>query len=265
MNRIATFAASLMMLIAGTAQANLYKEGTELHGYVAQLEQYVPEQVEVLFINRAEPAALLSQVNPEKVADAEIQNLITQAMDYATSDKGENYYVFTKSFRTNKTEIARSVCAIYILDMMKLEKSYMHEMMHCAAMASGELYGVNGINQIFAPLFADSFTDSTGRKVLTQIKVQEAMEAHAHVMAEVVEQKTGLTLDHSNKALRAIHEYPRSAAKTATQRGVELCQVRTCPVDASSLAQVLVNDKAFVEALRRDLATANDYELAHRH
>jgi sulfur relay (sulfurtransferase) DsrF/TusC family protein len=264
MNRIATLAASLMMLMAGTAQANLYKQGTELHGYVATLEKYVPAQVEVFFINRAEPAALLGQLDPAKVEDGEIQGLMTQAMDYMSAYQGKNYYVFTKSFRSSKATTSKSVCAIYTLDMTNLKDAYMHEMMHCAALASGELYGANGINQIFAPLFAESFKDSNGRAVNTGIKVAEIMEAHAHVMAEAVWKDSGIALDLSNKAKRQVAEYPISAAKTATARGIELCQSRTCPVDPSDLAKMLVNDKAFVQALRHDLSVMNTYEMAHR-
>jgi hypothetical protein len=264
MNRIATLAASLMMLMAGTAQANLYKEGTELHGYVAALEKYVPAQVEVFFINRAEPAALLGQLDPAKVADGEIQGLMTQAMDYMSAYNGQNYYLFAKSFRTSNSTTGKNVCAIYTLDMPHLKESYMHEMMHCAALANGELYGDNGINQIFAPLFAESFKDSNGRTVDTGMKIAEIMEAHAHVMAEAVSKDSGLTLDLSNKAKRQVTEYPLSAAKTATERGIELCESRTCPVDPSDLAKMLVNDKSFVQALRHDLSVMNTYEMAHR-
>ncbi len=253
-----------MAMTSFPALANLYKEGTELHGYVAQLDQYLPEQVEVFFINRTEPTALLAQINPEKVTDVETQNLITKAMDYNKGYKGVNYYVFSKTFRASKDEDARSVCAIYTLDMKKLETSFMHEMMHCAAMVNSEVYGKNGLDSIFRPLMSKQFTDSNGRVVDAMLKIDQLAEVHAHVMAEVIEQKTGLTLDHVNKALRLAGVYPISAAKTATARGVEICRAMECPSDPSDLAKVLVNDKAFVEALRHDLSVANDYEAKAR-
>ncbi len=262
MNRIATLTAALMMLMAGTAQANLYKEGTELHGYVAQLDQYLPEQVEVFFINRTEPTALLNQLDPAKVVDTEIQTLMNQAVDFLSAPKDREYRVFAKTFRANKQANGKSLCAIYATDTDLLKTSHMHEMMHCAAYVNSEAYGKNGITEVFQPLFAKSFKDSLGRDVETGRKVVEIMEAHAHIMAEVIWQKTGITADRHNKARREQAVYPLAAAKTATARGIELCQERICPIDPSELATVLVNDKAFVEALRNDLTIANTYEMA---
>ena len=264
MNRIATLTAALMMLIAGTAQANLYKEGTELHGYVAQLDQYLPEQVEVFFINRTEPTALLNQLDPAKVVDVEIQGLMNQAVEFLSDPVSKENRVFAKTFSINKQANGKSLCAVYTVNDEVLKRSYMHEMMHCAMYSNRELYEENGIIQVFQPLFAKSFTDSMGRDVDTGKKVIQIAEVHAHVMAEVIWQETGIMADRQSKAGREKNVYPFSPAKTATARGIELCQERSCPVDPSELATVLVNDKAFVEALRNDLTVMNNYEMARR-
>lgn len=243
-----------LLMGASTAQANLYKEGTTLHGYVESLSAFIPETTEVVFVNFADRTQFIQDLNPAVFeGNLPLQKMVEKA--YGTA-KEENRAIYSNILLGKDFAGKQDVCTIFTPSMELVDGYYMHEIMHCIALSSAERYDMA---KALIPVMKASFTASNGVQLATHIKTNRVLEVHAHILADVIMEKTGMTADKASQESRNVVEYPRSVGKTSSQRGMELCRTESCSTDASELMSKLMADAEFVEALKADFTTVSNF------
>jgi hypothetical protein len=255
MKLLTALALSVSLLMgAGTAQANLYKEGTTLHGYVESLSAFIPETTEVVFVNFTDRTQFIQDLNPAAFdGNLPLQNMIEKA--YGT-DKSANHTTYSNIMLGKEFSAKQDLCTIFAPSMKHIDEAYMHEIMHCIAVSSAERYDMA---KELAPVMKTSFKASNGAELATNIKLSRVLEIHAHILADVIMNKNGMTADRPNQKVRMEFGYPRSVGKTSSQRGMELCRTQGCSTDASELMGTLMADAQFVETLKADFTTVSNF------
>jgi hypothetical protein len=243
-----------LLMGAGTAQANLYKEGTTLHGYVESLSAFIPKTTEVVFVNFTDRTQFIQDLNPAVFEDnLPLQKMVEKA--YGTA-KEENREIYSNILLAKDFNGKQDVCTVFTPSMELVDGYYMHEIMHCIALSSAERYDMA---KALAPVMKASFKASNGVELAASIKTNRVLEIHAHILADVIMDKTGMIADKASQESRNAVEYPRSVGKASSQRGMELCQTEGCSTDASELMNKLMGDEKFVEALKDDFATVSAF------
>lgn len=253
-NLIVLAVAAAIAFNATAASANLYKKGTALHGYVDSLSDFMPKNLEVVFVNHTDRTQFIQDLEPDVFDDnLPLQKMIEKAYE---TPKAKGHMTYSNILLGKDFDSKQDTCTVFAPDIERINKSYMHEIMHCIAISSAERYDMA---KALIPVMKDSFTASNGTELTIQVKTNRVLEVHAHILADVIMNKTGLTADRAGQEGRAVADYPRSVGKLSTARGTELCRADSCPADASELMQQLMADDQFVEALRADFTTVAEF------
>ncbi|MBB4861258.1 hypothetical protein HNP46_000069 [Pseudomonas nitritireducens] len=250
-----TLVAALALLVAGHAgAANLYKDGTEAHKMAAFVENIVPADMSIVFVQEGKPGVYDSQLDKAKLASAAVSEKSISKISSASFSKGLSVdraaamTVVDGTIPENRP--APRVCGIYFRDARE-QKSYVgltHESIHCALRP---LYGDKAFVRAMQPV-ADLKVDLS---VYNKIAYFEELVVAGSIIS--MNDRGDIPAMYRRNIGNALKRGPNHAGTPyySFLRLMELCPVGAkCPSTPKEAAEFLAKDKMMLEAMQKDFS-----------
>lgn len=247
-------ASALSLLTLNATAANLYRPGTQGHELAAYAEKVLPSTVSPYFVdakNRAKFSAELLPDAMDKIGISKSSQVSASRINVETTSDVTALAAYDKALPERKD---RKLCTVVFLRKGEAEvgSTLMHELMHC---------------RIQAAEITTAYTDQVRRVIamepsLTkgkQLRMFEEVLARAMSFSFLVNQN--IKEDGEFFRNRLSSPYPSNPGPLSVRRAVEMCINKgACSVDPTALAKTLLDDKAFVAALKQDMVRGAAYD-----
>lgn len=250
-----TLVAALALLVAGHAgAANLYKDGTEAHKMAAFVENIVPADMSIVFVQEGKPDVYNTQLDSSRLASAAVSpesvaKISSHTFNKAlTVERAAAITVMDGTIPENRP--MPRVCGIYFRNSREI-KSYVgltHESIHCALRP---LYGDKSFVRAMQPVVDLDVKLSAYNKIAY---FEELVVAGSIVS---MTDRGDIPAKYRRNIANALKRGPNTPGSSYYSfiRLLELCPVGgKCPSSPRAVAELLASDKKMREAMQKDFS-----------
>lgn len=246
-------AAAALLFTGAAAGANLYKDGTEAHKMAAFIENTVPANMSVVFVQEGKPAVYGAQLDQAAVkragiTDASMKHIDAVVLKGVSVQRATAHTVVDRALPENKNGI--NLCAIYFRNDREIKSlvGLTHESVHCEI---STLYPNKEYIAAVMPVLKNEAKMTMGLKYgyFEEILVSA-------VVISMKDKKDIAAIYRRNEmnAIAAGKNYEGSTGYNSLKRLMELCPaVDSCSADPLAMTKIMTSDAKMLAAIEKDM------------